>query len=49
MITENNKDIEILQKLLPKHLSEDIKFIAGESSYRARSLGSSLLAAHKSE
>ncbi|MHC5822248.1 MAG: hypothetical protein ACYT04_42005 [Nostoc sp.] len=47
MITESNKDVEILQKLLPKHLSQDIKFIAGESSYRARSLGTSLLAAHK--
>lgn len=47
MITESNKDIEILQKLLPKHLSQDIKFIAGGSSYRVRSLGTSLLATHK--
>ncbi|BAY61067.1 hypothetical protein NIES22_11280 [Calothrix brevissima NIES-22] len=47
IITESNKDIEILQKLLPKNLSQDIKFIAGESSYRARSLASSLLATRK--
>jgi hypothetical protein len=47
MITESNKDIEILQKLLPKHLSEDIRFIAGGSSYRVRSLGTSLLATNK--
>ncbi|MEH2001416.1 MAG: hypothetical protein V7L00_22180 [Nostoc sp.] len=47
MITESNRDVEILQRLLPKHLSQDIKFIAGETPYRARSLGTSLLASHK--
>ncbi|OUL36771.1 hypothetical protein BV372_05670 [Nostoc sp. T09] len=47
MITESDKDIEILQRLLPQNLSQDIKFIAGESSYRARSLASSLLATRK--
>ncbi|BAY99049.1 hypothetical protein NIES37_30280 [Tolypothrix tenuis PCC 7101] len=47
LITENDKDIEILQRLLPQNLSQNIKFIAGESSYRARSLASSLLATRK--
>ncbi|MBD2592760.1 hypothetical protein H6G74_00250 [Nostoc spongiaeforme FACHB-130] len=44
IITVGNKDKEILQKLLPKNLTQDIQFIAGESSYGARSLASSLLA-----
>ncbi|ABA23860.1 hypothetical protein Ava_4261 [Trichormus variabilis ATCC 29413] len=44
IIAEGYRDIEILQKLLPKNLTQDIQFIAGESSYRARSLASSLLA-----
>ncbi|MEH2067581.1 MAG: hypothetical protein V7K47_05325 [Nostoc sp.] len=47
MITEGDTDIEIFQKLLPKNLSQDIQFIAGEGSYRARSLASSLLATRK--
>ena len=47
MIAEGETDIEILQKLLPKNLIQDIQFIAGESSYRARSLGTSLLATRK--
>ncbi|OUL31567.1 hypothetical protein [Nostoc sp. 106C] len=47
MIAESDKDVEILQKLLPQNLSKNIKFIAGESSYRARSLASSLLATRK--
>ena len=47
ILTEGNTDIEILQKLLPKNLIQDIKFIAGASSYRARSLASSLLATQK--
>ncbi|MDZ8050593.1 MAG: hypothetical protein RMX68_021635 [Aulosira sp. ZfuVER01] len=47
IITEDNRDIEILQRLLPKNLSQDIQFIPGESSYRARSLASSLLATRK--
>ncbi|MBD2133103.1 hypothetical protein H6F47_11845 [Sphaerospermopsis sp. FACHB-1094] len=47
ILTESDKDIEILQKLLPKNLIQDIKFIAGASSYRARSLASSLLATQK--
>jgi hypothetical protein len=47
MITESDKDVEILQRLLPQNLSQNIKFIAGESSYRARSLASSLLATRK--
>ncbi|WYL96768.1 MAG: hypothetical protein HEQ35_25870 [Gloeotrichia echinulata IR180] len=47
MITESDKDVEILQRLLPRNLSQNIKFIAGESSYRARSLASSLLATRK--
>jgi hypothetical protein len=38
ILTESDKDIEIFQKLLPKNLIQDIKFIAGASSYRARSL-----------
>jgi hypothetical protein len=44
IITEGYRDIEILQKLLPKNLTQNIQFIAGKSSYRARSLASSLLA-----
>ncbi|MGH1395509.1 MAG: hypothetical protein ACRAVC_15970 [Trichormus sp.] len=44
MITVGNKDKGILQKLLPKNLTQEIQFIAGESSYGARSLASSLLA-----
>ncbi|HYW22206.1 MAG TPA: hypothetical protein VE956_23410 [Nodularia sp. (in: cyanobacteria)] len=47
MIAEGETDIEILQKLLPKNLIQDIQFIAGESSYRARSLATSLLATRK--
>ena len=47
ILTERDRDIEILQKLLPKNLIKDIKFIAGASSYRARSLASSLLATRK--
>lgn len=44
IITEGKTDIEILQRLLPKHLIEDAKFIEGVGSYGARSLASSLLA-----
>jgi hypothetical protein len=29
ILTESDKDIEILQKLLPKKLTQDIQFIAG--------------------
>ncbi|MDJ0503565.1 MAG: hypothetical protein PX483_22525, partial [Nostocales cyanobacterium LE14-WE4] len=47
ILTERDRDIVILQKLLPKNLIQDIKFIAGASSYRARSLASSLLATRK--
>ena len=47
ILTESDKDIEILQKLLPKKLTQDIQFIAGGSSYRARSLATSLLATRK--
>jgi YesN/AraC family two-component response regulator len=47
MITENDKDIEILQRLLPQNISQNIQFIVGGSSYRARSLASSLLATRK--
>lgn len=44
IITEGETDREILEKLLPKNLTQDIQFIVGKSSYRARSLASSLLA-----
>ncbi|MBD2167101.1 hypothetical protein H6G04_22170 [Calothrix membranacea FACHB-236] len=47
IITEGGRDIEILERLLPQNLTQNIKFIAGESSYRARSLASSLLATRK--
>ncbi|HLP90923.1 MAG TPA: hypothetical protein VK184_20355 [Nostocaceae cyanobacterium] len=44
ILVESNHHIEILQKLLPKHLIQDVQFIAGESSYRTSSLATSLLA-----
>jgi hypothetical protein len=44
ILVESHHHIEILQKLLPKHLIQDVKFIAGESSYRTSSLPTSLLA-----
>ncbi len=47
ILTETDRDIEILRRLLPKKLSQDIQFIAGASSYRGRSLASSLLASRK--
>ncbi|MBE9051756.1 hypothetical protein IQ243_15255 [Nostocales cyanobacterium LEGE 11386] len=47
IIAEGERDIEILQKLLPKNLIQDIQFIAGGGSYRARSLATSLLATRK--
>jgi hypothetical protein len=44
VITEGKTDIEILQRLLPKHLIQDTQFVEGVGSYGARSLASSLLA-----
>ncbi len=43
IITEGNKDIEILNKLLPKTIINDIKFADGQGQYGAFSLASSLL------
>ncbi|MBW4674890.1 MAG: hypothetical protein KME52_12910 [Desmonostoc geniculatum HA4340-LM1] len=45
IITEGNKDIEILKQLLPKFVSQDInfKFVDGSGQYGARSLASTLL------
>jgi 5S rRNA maturation endonuclease (ribonuclease M5) len=44
IITEGKTDIEILKRLLPQYLIEDIKFVAGEGQYGVRSLATSLLA-----
>lgn len=44
ILTEGKTDIEILKRLLPQSLVEDIKFVAGEGQYGVRSLASSLLA-----
>jgi hypothetical protein len=44
IVTEANKDIDILEKLLPKNLSKDVKFVDGKGEYGAFSLASSLLA-----
>ncbi|MFM2063922.1 MAG: hypothetical protein RLZZ507_3593 [Cyanobacteriota bacterium] len=44
IITEGKTDIEILKRLLPQYLIQDIKFVAGEGQYGVRSLASSLLA-----
>ncbi|MEH2040367.1 hypothetical protein [Nostoc sp.] len=45
IITEENKDIEILKQLLPQSLIQDInfKFVDGSGQYGARSLASTLL------
>jgi hypothetical protein len=44
ILTEGKTDIEILKRLLPQYFVKDIKFVAGEGQYGARSLASSLLA-----
>ena len=44
IVLEGNIDQEILQKLLPKHLLRDVKFVVGNGQYEVRSLASSLLA-----
>ncbi|MBO1048411.1 MAG: hypothetical protein HEQ10_12020 [Dolichospermum sp. DEX182a] len=44
IVLEGNRDQEIIQKLLPKHLLQDVKFVIGNGQYQVRSLASSLLA-----
>jgi hypothetical protein len=44
IVLEGNRDQEIIQKLLPKHLLQDVKFVVGNGQYEVRSLASSLLA-----
>ncbi|MDB9308975.1 hypothetical protein PN471_10055 [Aphanizomenon sp. CS-733/32] len=44
IVLEGNKNQEILEKLLPKNLIQDVKIVVGESQYEVRSLASSLLA-----
>ena len=44
IVLEGNRDQEIIQKLLPKHLLQDVKFVVGNGQYQVRSLASSLLA-----
>ncbi len=41
---EGNKNQEILEKLLPKNLIQDVKIVVGDSQYQVRSLASSLIA-----
>ncbi|AFZ25677.1 hypothetical protein Cylst_3539 [Cylindrospermum stagnale PCC 7417] len=43
ILTESDKDIRILKRLLPPQLIQNVTFIAGASPYRTRSLASSLL------
>ena len=33
IVLEGNRDQEILQKLLPKHLLQDVKFVVGNGQY----------------
>lgn len=44
IVLEGNKNQEILEKLLPKNLIQDVKIVVGESQYEVRSLASSLIA-----
>ncbi|AFZ56453.1 hypothetical protein H6G54_10330 [Anabaena cylindrica FACHB-243] len=44
IVLEGNKNQEILEKLLPENLIQDVKIIVGDSQYEVRSLASSLLA-----
>jgi hypothetical protein len=44
IVLESNKNQEILEKLLPKNLIQDVKIVVGNSQYEVRSLASSLLA-----
>jgi hypothetical protein len=44
LLLEGNNNQEILEKLLPKNLIQDVKFVVGNGQYQVRSLASSLLA-----
>jgi hypothetical protein len=44
IVLEGNKNQEILEKLLPKNLIQDVKIVVGDSQYEVRSLASSLIA-----
>ena len=44
IVLEGNKNQEIIEKLLPKNLIQDVKIVVGESQYEVRSLASSLIA-----
>ena len=44
IVLAGNKNQEILEKLLPKNLIEDVKIVVGDSQYQVRSLASSLIA-----
>ncbi|MDB9492378.1 hypothetical protein PN478_17880 [Dolichospermum circinale CS-534/05] len=44
IVLEGNKNQEILEKLLPKNLIQDVKIVVGDSQYEVRTLASSLIA-----
>ena len=44
IVLKGNKNQEILEKLLPKNLLQDVKIVVGNSQYEVRSLASSLIA-----
>ena len=44
IVLEGNKNQEIIEKLLPKNLIQDVKIVVGDSQYEVRSLASSLIA-----
>lgn len=44
IVLEGNKNQEIIEKLLPKKLIQDVTIVVGDSQYEVRSLASSLVA-----